>query len=128
VRQADSKLICVVDDDGDVRDSMSALLESFGYAVMTFTSAAEFLEGSHPVEAACLIVDFQMPGMTRIELLEVLAARNDDIPAIIVTANEPRRIAQVLRSNVLKVLKKPVTGEELIHWVEKACARGTPSR
>ncbi len=37
--------ICIVDDDAWVCDSLSVLLETYGFAVLTYTSGAEFLEG-----------------------------------------------------------------------------------
>jgi FixJ family two-component response regulator len=36
-------LACVVDDDESVRESLPDLLNEFGYSVLTFSSALEFL-------------------------------------------------------------------------------------
>ena len=48
---ASQPLICVVDDDADVRSSISSLLRSMDYAVQTFAGPSEFL-ASDAVDAA----------------------------------------------------------------------------
>ena len=117
------RIIHAVDDDDDVRDSMRVLLESFGYMVRTFASPAEFLRDPEGGKADCLLVDLQMPGMTGLELLKQLRTRGVRTPAILITANDDILESLPARAEVLTVLRKPAAGDELLQWIERACAR-----
>ena len=76
-----SPLICVIDDESAIRESVSFLLHSAGLKVRAFSSAQEFLTNP-PVEAlGCLVVDVQLPGISGLDLQEELVrrdARNSD--------------------------------------------------
>ena len=58
-------VISIVDDDQFVRDSLKRLMKSFGYIVAAYPSAGDFLKSPQVQETSCLIVDVNMPGMTR---------------------------------------------------------------
>jgi FixJ family two-component response regulator len=112
-------LVSIVEDDRFFRESMSMLLESLGYSVETFSSAADFLAAPRLVETACLIADVQMPAMTGIELYRHLTETGRAIPTILVTAypdDEAR--ARSLKEGVICYLRKPVDDEQL-----KRCLR-----
>lgn len=116
------RIIHAVDDDDDVRDSMRVLLESFGFLVRTFASPAEFLRDPECGKADCLLLDLQMPGMTGLELLNQLRTRGVRTPAILITANDDNLESRQARATVLTVLHKPVADDELLQWIERACA------
>jgi FixJ family two-component response regulator len=112
-------LVSIVEDDRFFRESMSMLLESLGYSVETFSSAADFLAAPRLVETACLIADVQMPAMTGMELYRHLTETGRAIPTILVTAypdDEAR--ARALKEGVICYLRKPVDDEQL-----KRCLR-----
>jgi FixJ family two-component response regulator len=61
--------VFLVDDDASVRRALGRLIKSAGHNVQTFASAREFLgtkTGSE--EAACLVLDVRMPGLTGMDL------------------------------------------------------------
>jgi FixJ family two-component response regulator len=119
--------ICVIDDDHAVRESTLALLESAGYTVKSFASADEFLRHPGLEEANCLLFDLNMPGLSGLELLELLRSRGIGIPAIVLTADGERFNARMTRAGVLKVLRKPVSEADLLQWIETALQpRTTP--
>ena len=66
------RLVCVVEDDTDVRASARLLLEATGYRVADFANAEDFLRASDGRDASCLVFDLHMGGMTGLELLERL--------------------------------------------------------
>jgi two-component system, LuxR family, response regulator FixJ len=117
------RLICVVEDDDAVRASARLLLESAGYTVRDYASAAAFLEDAAAMDAACLLLDFQLGGMTGLDLLEKLRARGIQTPAIIMTANAGLRDDRYQRANVLAILRKPAPAAVLLGWIAKACSQ-----
>ena len=61
-------------------------MESAGYVVKGFGSAEEFLESGSIRDAACLIVDVQLPGITGLELQDKLAGADNRVPIVFVSA------------------------------------------
>ena len=111
----------LVDDNKSVRDSTGAFLEAMGYRVQTHASALEFLEKFVPDQSGCIIADYDMPGMTGLELLETLRRRGSRLPVIIITGRGETSLEQrVLAAGGLKMLYKPVDGLDLADLVETA--------
>jgi two-component system, LuxR family, response regulator FixJ len=112
--------ICIVDDDAAVRDSMRALLESYGYEVKTFDSAAAFL--GVPNIYCCLIVDLRMPVTNGLELLELLRMGGVTTPAILMTDKiEPTLAARMEAVGAPARLLKPIAEIELVGAIADAC-------
>ena len=61
-------------------------MESAGYVVEGFGSAEEFLASGSTRDAACLIVDVQLPGINGLELQEKLAGADNPVPIVFVSA------------------------------------------
>ena len=107
-------LVCVVDDDESVRESLPDLLREFGFAVETFASAELFLASDRIAVTRCLILDIAMPGMSGPDLQRELARRRQEIPIIFITAHgdqttRPRLIAQ----GAVECLLKPFSDTAL---------------
>ena len=105
---SEAPLIAIVDDDELARDGMRDLVESFGYATATFTSAEHFLQSAVIAQATCLITDLQMPGQSGLELQEALRSRGYQMPVILVTAypNDKDR-TRALNNGAVDFLSKP---------------------
>ena len=69
-------------------------MESAGYAVESFDSAEQFLASGSAQNAACLIVDIQLPGITGLELQDKLAGADNRAPIVFVSAQGTRRIVK----------------------------------
>ena len=117
----DKIIIAVVDDDESVREALTGLVRSLGYSAVAFLSAAEFLNPNRRHDAACLITDVQMPGITGPELHDRLVARGEPIPTILITAypNETLR-ARVLQAGVKGYLTKPFAENGLLACIHSA--------
>ncbi len=113
-------IIAVVDDDTAVRSAIDSLLRSHGYVVRTFASAVDFLQSHDRRSAACVISNVRMPGMSGIELQQVLIDSQCPIPMIFVTAF-PGDIAQreATERGAICFLSKPFDGPSLIECVER---------
>jgi CheY-like chemotaxis protein len=84
-------IISIVDDDESVRAAMSSLIRSLGYEAREFDSAEAFLASPHRHDTACLIADVHMPGMSGLDLQDVLLAGERVLPIIFITAFPARR-------------------------------------
>jgi FixJ family two-component response regulator len=113
--------IAIVDDDWLFRDSMNSLMQSLGYAVETFSSAADFLASPHLTETACLIADVQMPAMSGVQLHRHLIDAGFTIPTILVTAY-PKAAdhARTLQDGVVCYIQKPLDEERLMRCLHAA--------
>jgi FixJ family two-component response regulator len=118
---ATSELISIVDDDESVRQGLSRLLTSVGFAVNTFSSAEEYLSSDQLERADCLILDIRMSGMNGIELQRQLVANHSEVPVIFITAHEEEtERVQALEGDARTVLIKPFSEEDLLNAISKA--------
>lgn len=120
------KLIVVVEDDDAVRSSMRTLLEALGFAVHEFGSAEGFLAKTDGHDADCLLLDYHLPGMTGVDLLELLRQRQIKTPAIMITANGKGLAPRLARAGGAMVLKKPIAGEALAQTLDDLFAQNSP--
>ena len=102
----------------------SCLLRSLGYRTHTFASAAEFLDSPHIGDAACLIIDVQMPKTNGIELRHVLRSKGIATPIIFITAFPEERVrTKALDDPSSCMLSKPFDSRELIEHLTKALGK-----
>jgi FixJ family two-component response regulator len=120
----ENKLVAIVDDDDSVRGTLQELLRSAGFASQAFESAEAFLASGHQNEAACLITDIRMPGMSGLELQAKLNTERCKIPTIFITAHGDEEMRfQALREGAVEFLPKPFDDEVLIESVRAAFDR-----
>jgi len=117
--------VAVIDDDESVRESLPDLLRQFGYAVMAFGSAEEFLGFERRLDFHCLILDIAMPGMSGPELYRELETRGESLPVIFITGHADTDTRSTLRNKgAIDVLIKPFSAEELLSALETALPPG----
>jgi FixJ family two-component response regulator len=113
--------ISIVDDDESVREATSALVRSLGYAAATFASAEEFLGSGRVHAMSCVIADVQMPGLSGIDLQQLLLAQGLRLPIVFVTAFPDERTQQrALDAGAVDFLSKPWSDEQLIACLDAA--------
>jgi FixJ family two-component response regulator len=116
--------IAIIDDDVLVRQSLEDCMESAGYAVEGFDSAEQFLASGSAQNAACLIVDVQLPGITGLELQDRLAAADNRVPIVFVSAQEtPANREKAMSRGATGFLSKPFRRDALVRLVEAATRR-----
>ncbi len=109
-----SNTVYIVDDDEAVRDSLRWLLEANGYRVRDYPSAEDFLEAYDPAVLGVLIVDVRMPGMSGLELQEVLIARKAPLPIVFITGHGDVPMAvSTIKKGAVDFLEKPFNESDL---------------
>lgn len=121
-----SQLVCVVDDDEAVRDSLGILLMARGLSVRTFESARQFLEDGAANSCALLLLDMHMPEMSGLALLLELRQSGKAISSIVITGGPDASLGRTAEdAGALAVLRKPVPEDELFSWIERALGSET---
>jgi len=117
-------LLCVVDDDESVRESLPDLLGHAGYDVHAYSCAEDFLMSGDADVSRCVILDMTMPGMNGPELQQQLARQGKHVPIVFITANADPALRQlVLSRGALACLSKPFYDEALLDAVRCALDR-----
>lgn len=113
-------LVLIVDDDESVRESVLNLLGSVGMTVAAFASAEELLASSELQATKCLIVDYQLSGVSGIELMKRIPRA---IRTILLTAHDDPHLRERARNaGALAYLSKPFNADDLIDLVRTALA------
>lgn len=121
VAAAGSRLVHVIDDDDDVRASLSFLLRTSGFRVEAHPSADAFLTGLHGREPGCVVTDVRMPGTSGLDLLEKLADRRARFPVIVVTGHgEVSMAVAAMRNGAVDFLEKPFEEDAILGALELA--------
>lgn len=60
-------LVRIVDDEADLREALSFVLDMEGWKTVTYGRAEDFFTGDSPSEPGCVVLDVRMPGMSGIE-------------------------------------------------------------
>ena len=122
-------MIYVVDDDSDVLESLRFLLETDGFDVRMFRSAAALLNGSVVDEVDCFVIDYKMPAMSGIELANRLQSRHFYTPIILITGYLDENIEQkAAAAGIRHVVPKPYLEENLVSRIRDAIQEGSAAR
>ena len=117
----DNRTIYVVDDDEAMRDALSALLRSAGLSVVTYDSAAGFLDAFDPDLAGCLLLDVRMPGMSGLDLQRHLGDRHGDLPILLISGHADVPMAvEAMKRGAVDFIEKPIQSDVLLDRV-RAC-------
>ncbi|WP_423211390.1 sigma-54-dependent transcriptional regulator [Paracoccus yeei] len=116
------RLVRLVDDDEDLRLAQVQTLRIAGFAVESFASAAEALEGMTADYPGVVLSDVRMPGMDGLELFDRLHGIDPELPVILLTghADVPMAVS-ALKQGAYDFLSKPIGADALLAAVGRAC-------
>lgn len=118
-------VVYIVDDDEAVRDSLATLLDSVHIVTRTCTSAREFFTLYDQSVAGCLVLDICMPGISGLELQELLITRGILLPIIIITGHGNVQAAvQSMKLGAVDFIEKPFQQDQLLDRIHKALEAG----
>ncbi|WP_278393012.1 response regulator transcription factor [Sphingobium yanoikuyae] len=115
--------VLLVEDDSAVRRSIQLILQARGYDVRAFSSGALALADPSALEAACLVTDYRMAGMSGLDLLRGLRAVGWRRPAILITAHRSDYIEDSEGALFDEILEKPLLDRRLCACVDRATGR-----
>ena len=128
--------ILVVDDDPDMRDAITIILESRGYQIVTAQDGLEALANLKAERPDLMMLDLLMPKMDGFavmkELQDVRWAKYRDIPVLILSSvreEASRRRYELETALTLQVddyIEKPVAPNTLLERVEKLLQKKQP--
>lgn len=109
--------VLVVDDEKNIRRTLSMVLGGQGYHVLEAASTEEALrlikQPPHPIDVA--IVDLKLPGLGGLKLLEVLAQEADGMPAIVISGHASvSEAVQALKLGATDFFDKPLSRDRIL--------------
>lgn len=115
--------ILVVDDDADIRETITDILRDEGYAVDAVSDGYEALAYLRSQPAPCLVLlDLMMPGMTGEELVRALQTLPDAPEVSIAVVSAARDVEEsAQRMKAVAYLQKPITLDGLLGLVSTHC-------
>jgi two-component system response regulator FixJ len=118
-----NRLVFVVDDDPAVRNSLKFSLEVEGFIVRDYSSANELLRETEIADAGCLVIDYHLPEMNGLEMLNRLRARRVAVPAILITSHPSASVRQRAAEAGVRIVEKPLLGDALVEGIRSAFAQ-----
>jgi DNA-binding NtrC family response regulator len=129
--------VLVVDDERELRESLSQILTGMGHNVVEAQSGEEALRlvrergavttaqgayGSHtPASIHIMLLDVNMPGMSGLEVLREVRALDPSVSVLIITAHGNIRDAvEAMREGAYNYIEKPVREADIEDLVKRA--------
>jgi CheY-like chemotaxis protein len=125
----DSKLILVIDDDEDIRNTIKSVLETESYRVLTAENGKDGLDKLMALGEQLprlILVDLMMPIMDGLQFLQTVESQHKEtigkIPIVLATA---KGSVKALPEHPLMAehLRKPMDIDVLFKIAEKYCAK-----
>lgn len=117
------RTIHVVDDDAAVRHSLERLLESMGFATVSYTTPGNFLLAAPHLLGGCVLLDVKMPGISGLEVQARLRTIGFVQPIIVITGQGDIQTAVLaMKAGAFDFLEKPYEDEVLLAAIEAALA------
>jgi two-component system response regulator MprA len=122
------RLICLVEDDRDIRDAVTDFLEFEGYEVVTCKNGQDALDRiSGGLRPDLILLDLMMPILNGWQFLEIFSRDYPDlfaqIPVVIISA--ARETGTGPSEKAKAYLKKPLEMDDLMRTLEQFCPAPT---
>ncbi|MCC5973918.1 MAG: sigma-54-dependent Fis family transcriptional regulator [Rubellimicrobium sp.] len=113
--------VAIVDDERDMRQSISQWLALSGFDTETFASAEDALKGLGPDYPGIVVSDIKMPGMDGMQLLRRLKSVDSTLPVIMITGHGDVPMAvEAMRIGAFDFLEKPFNPDRMTTLAKRA--------
>ena len=107
--------VYLVDDDEALRSELAELLEMRGFRVATFQTGLDLLAAAKGLEAGCILLDYNMPRMNGLDVLQKLGEKGLPHKVVILTGHGQVSIAvTAMQRGAVDFLEKPIRTAELL--------------
>lgn len=123
--------IYVVDDDEEIRRSLSVVLETAGFSAEFFATAEEFLDQFRDTldTPKCLLLDVRLPGVSGLGLQQHLSDAGTELPIIGMTGySDVSMVVQAMRAGAVDFLEKPINPQLLLQRIQQALDQDAQNR
>jgi diguanylate cyclase (GGDEF)-like protein len=117
--------ILVVDDEDQIRESLSEFLEDAGHKTLSAKNALTALKAIAEGNPDLVILDLLMPGKDGFHVLKNLGDRLESLPVVVISGTgRIEHVVQALKMGAWDFITKPITGFEVVgHAVNRALER-----
>jgi FixJ family two-component response regulator len=121
-------VVFVVDDDRRICEALTELLSTFDLHVVTFGSAAEYLEYPRPDVPACLVLDVHLPDINGLDLVRQAEQRPHPQIVFITGHGDIPTSVRAMKAGAIDFLTKPLKEADLIRAIQAAIAQDRIAR
>lgn len=114
--------VILVDDDPAVAHAVQFSFDLEGLDVRSFRDAESLLASGDLPEKGCLILDYNLPGVDGLGLLERLRANDVRMPAVLITTNPRTHLRARAAAAGVPIIEKPLLTDALLTAVRSALA------
>jgi CheY-like chemotaxis protein len=118
-RAVEGRHILVIEDDEDVRSMLVECLQAFGYTVSQARDGVSGLERLRVDDPDLLMVDYAMPGLNGLQVIEKAHELRENLPVILATGYADVDISTIIDKR-FTALRKPFQLDELARVVRSA--------
>lgn len=112
--------ILIIEDDTDLVDTYTDLLETKGYVTKTASNAADAIQLTTRIKPPIVILDLGLPGGSGTDILDFIRSYKptENTKVMVVTGHsEMTNLGVVDKADL--VLSKPVSNEQLLAMIER---------
>lgn len=122
-------IVFLVDDEEEVRSTLSRALTKRGFDVAPFESARAFLDQYNQDQHGCLVLDYGMPDINGLELQSLMNDTNLTLPIIFISGHGgiPESV-QAMKAGAVDFLEKPFRQADLVACIHTAFERDLKTR
>ncbi|MBT8456399.1 MAG: sigma-54 dependent transcriptional regulator [Alphaproteobacteria bacterium] len=118
---AQAMKIAIVDDEQDMRQSISQWLALSGFDTETYASAEDALKAVGADYPGVVVSDIKMPGMDGMQLLKRLMSVDSGLPVIMITGHGDVPMAvEAMRVGAFDFLEKPFNPDRMTELAKRA--------
>src|SRR3569623_815428 len=115
--------VLVVDDEADIRELVSGVLEDEGYAVRTAADSTQTLEAIEERRPSMVLLDVWLQGsrLAGLQLLQAITRMAASLPVLMISGHGSLDTAVAAgREGAVDFIEKPFEAERLIYLVDRA--------
>lgn len=113
--------VFIVDDDPGILEMLMAACREIKLHALSFTSGRSFLAAVRPEDPGCLVLDYRMPDMTGLDILDGLERAGITLPVIFISGQaEVSTAIRAFKAGSLDFLEKPFQISKFSAAVTKA--------